>query len=192
MAVTTAVMAAIVILGTSIAAEAHWLSTGWQWKYRASDGTICAKYYNEISHNETKKGGTVQGAAESWGLLNVAGYDQYCQWPTKRKFSMRNRLWKYTSSGNALCYDSDWVVSTEANQKAQLFSEWTNPPCGAGWYTSDGAGYVYNSNDDKFYGGWLSVFWESGPNFEDKYHQLPEGGATIPVPGGLQNYVVRV
>ncbi|MFJ5546395.1 hypothetical protein [Streptomyces sp. NPDC093225] len=188
-AVGVAALAALTLLATSTAAQAHYVYEKELTYYEdpeLSETPVCTEGRSEVSHGNG--GGfsksTVYSHTKDFDHLIRCGWDRYV--PAGWIGSLET-IWKWTGTEWAVCFDTGWRFNTATQWKTD-FSRYWNVPCGPGFYGVTANGYVWDEEWDEWRGGsvWSGYHELAGDGFAASASRAPKA------PPWVKNGVVDV
>lgn len=151
----------IVAIIVASPAYAHFIMSGFHFTYQSHEQ--CVKNAADLGHPSS--GGAFKGKVESWSWLVSPWGSVDCQNRVEDPLAVRNVGWRWNGSAWNLCLLSEYFYPYA--HSALTIREYSNPPCGAGYYANDSDGYVWHNN--QWVGGTLYTYMYTNPF----YHWLP-------------------
>lgn len=131
--------AGIVALVVVPAAAAHFVYTSGNYVR----GPICVNGGSGIAE------GPPQVIAEGWTQSFGQGVCLSAKNMPAYHLRLRRQLYRWNGSGWALCANSGWQANESPTSYKSIWRQWSQMPCGSGWYDHFGEAYAY------YNGQWL-------------------------------------
>lgn len=150
-----ALLITMVVLFPAGVALAHYVYSH-AWTHYSSDN--CVWGYAETSHGSG--GGYAKVIVESW-RRNVLGWSCQTHYDRPQNYiRLKYTFWKWNGSEWVVCRDTNFTYNTSTTWTMRRTQDHgTTPPCGTGYYGTQGYGYA--SHAGTWYGGgiWSGSHW---------------------------------